>query len=277
MNKLSCFTYLLILLNGMTVLSASAKAARSNVVLAENIKWGYLNPLRGDKSPRAAELWGDRSKNVATGMLVNFKQGFSSPPHIHNISYRGIVIDGLLHNDDPAAKEMWMPQGSFWTQPAGENHITAASGQSNLIYLEIDSGPYLVKPSAESFDNGQSPLNIHYGNLTWLNASDATFMEVAKGAKITPLWGSSEQGQLGGALLKLSAGFNGTLQVDAQEFRAVVIKGSVKYESSESRDIQQLSTGSYFDSVGKFKHNVALSKESLIYIRTNGRYRLTHN
>ena len=37
MNKLSCFTYLLILLNGMTVLSASAKAARSNVVLAENI------------------------------------------------------------------------------------------------------------------------------------------------------------------------------------------------------------------------------------------------
>ena len=45
-----------------------------------------------------------------------------------------------------AAKEMWMPAGSFWTQPRGESHITAASGDSNVAYIEIEDGPYLVRP-----------------------------------------------------------------------------------------------------------------------------------
>ncbi|WP_346992732.1 DUF4437 domain-containing protein [Alteromonas gracilis] len=49
-------------------------------------------------------------------MLVRFKEGFSSPPHIHNITYRGIVIDGEMHNSDPDAKAMWMPVNSYWTQ-----------------------------------------------------------------------------------------------------------------------------------------------------------------
>lgn len=93
------------------------------------LNWGYLNPLRGKNSPGAANLWGDRTKDTATGMLVRFNKGFVSPPHIHNISYRGIVIEGLMHNDDPSAEKMWMLAGSFWTQPAGENHITAANGE----------------------------------------------------------------------------------------------------------------------------------------------------
>ena len=50
-----------------------------------------------------------------------------------------------------------MPTGSFWTQPAGEDHTTAANADTNLIYLEIDSGPYLVKPSSYKFDNGERP------------------------------------------------------------------------------------------------------------------------
>lgn len=36
-----------------------------------------------------------------------------------------------------------MPLGSFWTQPSGEVHITAAKGEENIAYVEIDSGPDL--------------------------------------------------------------------------------------------------------------------------------------
>ena len=36
-----------------------------------------------------------------------------------------------------------MPAGSFWTQPAGEVHITSARGQETIAYVEIDEGPYL--------------------------------------------------------------------------------------------------------------------------------------
>jgi len=58
----------------------------NEVVTADNVEWGWLNPLRGDKSPAAGKLWGDLTKNEPAGFLVKFKKGFSSPPHIHNIT-----------------------------------------------------------------------------------------------------------------------------------------------------------------------------------------------
>ena len=96
---------------------------------SSEIEWEQLNPARGDQSPQAGTIWGDRKGEVATGFLAKFVDGFSSPPHIHNVSYRALVLEGLVHNDDPGASEMWMPTGSFWTQPAGEPHITSAKGE----------------------------------------------------------------------------------------------------------------------------------------------------
>ena len=87
------------------------------VVLTSDVEWEQLNPARGDKSPQAGTLWGDRKGTVPTGFLARFVDGFSSPPHIHNVTYRAVVISGSIHNDDPDAAEMWMPVGSFWTQP----------------------------------------------------------------------------------------------------------------------------------------------------------------
>lgn len=278
MKGIKVVSCLLLLLTSTAAFSDNTmKTASSRVVQSAEIQWGYLNPLRGDKSPGAAELWGDRTQNVATGMLVKFNKGFSSPPHIHNISYRGIVIEGLMHNDDPTAQEMWMPQGSFWTQPAGENHITAASGQENLIYLEIDSGPYLVKPSTDSFDNGENPVNLHRSNMVWLKAKDVTFVKEKSGVEVSPLWGSLAHGKLGGTFIKLPAGFNGILNVEAEEFRAVIVKGKVEYQSIEQTTSTKLTSGSYFDSSGKFLHNIKTSAEALIYIRTNGTFTVCVN
>ena len=276
MKRLKLVSYLLLLNSASVSASASANDRDdihvSKVVLADDIQWGYLNPLRGNKSPGAAELWGDRTKDESTGMLVKFNKGFSSPPHIHNISYRGIVIDGLMHNDDPMAERMWMPQGSFWTQPAGENHITAASGISNLIYLEIDRGPYLVKPSDEAFNNGESPINLHKSNMVWLNSEDVMSIKGKNGSEISPLWGSNVYGELGGTLIKLPTGFSGVLAVNAEEFRAVIIKGNITYESIENKPVASLAAGSYFDSKGQFVHKITTQEETLIYIRTNGAF-----
>lgn len=140
------------------------------VVLSSDIKWEKLNPARGDKSPQAGTVWGDRKGEVATGFLAKFVDGFSSPPHIHNVTYRAIVLKGLIHNDDPNAKNMWMKPGSFWTQPVGESHITSAKGDEIIAYVEIDHGPYLVKPIDEAFDSGERPINIDATNLVWLGS-----------------------------------------------------------------------------------------------------------
>ncbi|MBJ2138421.1 DUF4437 domain-containing protein [Paraglaciecola chathamensis] len=250
---------------------AFADEPASKVVAASDIKWGYLNPLRGEKSPGAADLWGNRTTDTATGMLVRFNKGFESPPHIHNITYRGIVIEGQMHNDDPSAEKMWMPAGSFWTQPAGENHTTAANADTNLIYLEIDSGPYLVKPSNEKFDNGERPLNLHKDNMVWLADSDLNQINV-DGVQSTYLWGNTAD--MNGSMVKLPAGFNGDITTNANEFRAVVIAGAVEYSSNEQSKAQALSAGSYIESKGNFTHNIANKSDTpaVIYIRTNSKY-----
>lgn len=253
--------------------AALAAQTASKVVAANDIEWGYLNPLRGNKSPGAADLWGDRTKNTATGMLVRFNKGFESPPHIHNITYRGIVIEGAMHNDDPSAEKMWMPAVSFWTQPAGENHTTAANGSTNLIYLEIDSGPYLVQPSSKHFDNGERPLNLHKNNLVWLNDGELHDIN-ATGVSSTYLWGNTAD--MNGSMVKLPAGFKGTIGTQASEFRAVVIAGEVDYQSVEVTSPVSLNAGSYVESTGIFNHQLVnkSQQETIIYIRTNSAYRV---
>lgn len=238
-----------------------------HIVEAKDIQWAYLNPLRGDKSPRAANLWGNLRKNVATGMLVKFKDGFSSPPHIHNITYRAVVINGSVHNDDPSAAKMWMPTGSYWTQPAGESHITAAKGADSLIFLEIDSGPYLVKPEVKQFDNGERPLNMHVDNIVWQSKAGA--------ADTAYLWGSTKEGKLRASLLKLPAGFSGTLTSNASDFKAVIISGGINYQLTKNEAEQLLSSGSYLSADGKLSFNLSSKKDSIIYLRLNDNYEIT--
>ncbi|TMO58244.1 DUF4437 domain-containing protein [Pseudoalteromonas phenolica] len=253
----------------LTFISTNAFTAELKVIKAQSVEWGYLNPLRGAKSPGAAELWGDRTKNNATGMLVRFKKGFSSPPHIHNISYRGIVIKGLIHNADPNAEHLWMPSTSYWTQPAGGNHITAANGDENLIYLEIDSGPYLVKPSEKQFNNQEYPLNFHADNLVWQSADELTALKTRQAMFLAPLWQSND-GRTKGQLLKLPADFSGNVHVMSEEFKAVIIQGAVNLASSKDNDL--LEAGSYIELNGVGKFNLSSLQPAILYIRSNGEF-----
>ena len=40
------------------------------VLRVSDVAWGPLNPARGDASPRAGDLWGDRSAPGATGLIT---------------------------------------------------------------------------------------------------------------------------------------------------------------------------------------------------------------
>ena len=248
--------------------SSHAAEQTHEVVLASEVEWTPLNPLRGDKSPKAGTLWGDRKGPAATGFLVKFADGFSSPPHIHNITYRGVVIRGLVHNDDPDASKMWMPAGSFWTQPAGEVHITAAKGATNVAYIEIDSGPYLVRPAKEAFDRGERPINVDASNIVWVDQPGAPAS--ANGPKVAFLWGQPRDGQLSGTLVKLPAEFTGMITSHGSTFRAVVIQGRPKHRGG---GVKTLAPGSYFGSNGKAVHRTSSEgEESIIYVRTEGKY-----
>lgn len=276
--------YILILL--VFVITAFAEAQTpttddiksiNEVVTAVNVEWGgWLNPLRGDKSPAAGKLWGgDRTKNEPAGFLVKFNKGFSSPPHIHNITYRGVVIKGLLHNDDENAEKQWLPAGSYWQQPAGEAHITAADGEDNMAFLDIQEGPYLVQPTSEAFDNGERPINVDESNLVWLNANDIEWVSEKSNVETAFLWGGShEKNQLRATLIKLPAGFKGKIKNLSTNFRAVVISGEVTHQFSRKDDENILEPGSYFGAEEKASPIIQTDVETVIYIRSNGDFKV---
>ena len=266
-----------------TGLSTNA-SSNVEVVPSSQLKFIPLNPARGDASPQAGVLWGDIRKDVPSGILLRFAKGFASPPHIHNITYRAVVISGALHNDDPNAERMWMGPGSFWTQPAGENHITAApSNGGATAFLEILEGPYLVQPSKEAFDNGEFPINMAASNITWLNANDVTWVDKTATAQQTDsvqvayLWGQPRAGEKNGTFLKLPSRFEGTLKSGAAVLRAVVISGDVQHQHSENTDPIKLRTGSYFGSKSQAQHLLTCESNNgcIIYVRTEGRYTIT--
>ena len=270
-----------------TVCSSMQVAAEPTheVMLVSEVKWEQLNPARGDKSPKAGTLWGDRKGFVPTGFLVKFVDGFSSPPHIHNVSYRGVVISGLIHNDDPNAANMWMPTGSFWTQPKGEVHITTAKGSTNMAYIEIEKGPYLVLPSEKAFDSGERPLNVDASNIVWLDALNITWVDQpgmpasANRPKVAFLWGNPQENQLNGTLVKLPAGFTGKINSHGSTFRAVVIKGQLQYQVPGETDVKTMEPGSYFSSKGESVHQVSseMEEECIIYVRSEGKFNVTPN
>lgn len=256
--------------------SESIEHPTNRVVLRSDIVWEKLNPARGDNSPQAGTIWGDRNGTAPTGFLAKFKDGFSSPPHIHNVMYRAVVIKGLIHNDDPKAEEMWLPSGSFWTQPAGEPHITAAKGEENIAYVEIDQGPYLVQPTNAAFDTGARPLNVDAGNIVWLGSKNTSWIAPDNQAEISFLWESHASKGLKGLFIKLPEGFSGKLESTGQVLHAVVIQGELRYKMPQTGTLKLLDAGSYFSSEGKAVHTITTDSESeaTVYVRTNGEIRV---
>ncbi len=250
-----------------TTASDSAGHQNIEVIQATDVEWTHLNPKRGDLAPSAGTLWGDRNGTEPTGFLLKPPADFESPPHIHNVSYRGVVIQGVIHNDDPEAANMWMPAGSFWTQPKGEIHITAAEGTDALAYIEIEKGPYLVLPAEEHFDSGERPVNVDKSNIVWLDASDIIWVD-QPGAQVAFLW---QEGALNGTFIKLPAGFDGTIDSQGTTFRAVVVKGQLMHQAATG---SVLEPGSAFHAEGASVHRVTSNQETVLYVRTDGKYNL---
>lgn len=244
------------------------------VVPASAVEWQSLNPLRGDKSPHAGTLWGDRGAAVPCGFLVKFVDGFSSPPHIHPVTYRGVVVSGLVHNDDPKAAEVWLPPGSFWTQPAGEVHITAAKGTTNVAYIEIEKGPYLVHPAEDAFERPEAPIKTDLASMQWTAAPGAS--DKAGGPQAVALAGNPGNTEIKRWLLKLPAGAKYSISSTASMFHAVVILGRPEHEVTAKSDAQHLEPGSYFGSEWDVSHAITCGagEECLLYIRTDGDFRV---
>lgn len=251
----------------------SAAPSSARVLPIDDVEWGHLNPARGDASPRAATLWGDRNAAGPAGFVVRFADGFASPPHVHNVAYRGVVLKGLVHNDDPQANALWMPPGSYWTQPLGATHVTAASGGDTLAYVEIDQGPYLVHPVSEATATGQHPVNVHADNVVWIGFGELGWGEARESAidakgEVAFLWGESNRDEPRGLFLRLSPGAAMVLGKTGAAFHLVVVEGRAAYGSAPA-----LAPGSYVRSHGgRAQVSCRDDLACIFYVRTEGRF-----
>lgn len=236
------------------------------VLPVADVEWGPLNPARGDASPRAATLWGDRNAAGATGFLVRFVDGFESPPHIHNVSYRGVVIHGRVHNDHPDAEALWMGTGSYWTQPLGAVHITAASGEETVAYIEIDEGPYLVRPVEDAHASEEEAINVPAEALAWRERD---------GVELASLWGDPSGEEARGLLLRLPAASTTELESLTSSFRVVVIEGSVEHHREAAADGTSLAPGSSIDAAGSAAQLTCRAEvDCTLYVRAEGNFNL---
>ncbi|WP_306145597.1 DUF4437 domain-containing protein [Roseibium sp. MMSF_3412] len=288
------FSSLLVASSAVIALVAVAAASQNpepsggvEVVPSADVAFQPLNPARGDAGPQAGVLWGDIREDVPTGTIIRFKPGFSSPPHIHIITYRAVVISGAVHNDDPAAEPMWMGPGSFWTQPAGATHITAAREDAGLssAFLEIQEGPYLVQPRDRAFANGEFPVNVAAGNIVWIDAEDVAWVDApgaTEGAdqpKMAFLWGAPAEAEKNGTFLKLPAGFKGTITGGDAWLRAVVISGTATHQAPGLSEATPLDPGSYFGSRRATVHAVTCTgaEPCIFYMSAVGKYEVSRS
>jgi uncharacterized protein DUF4437 len=270
MNYFTSIMILLVLaLSGCASTEEPAADSGLRVVTPAQLDWTPLNPKRGKKGPQAATLWGDRTGTGASGFLVRFVDGFSSPPHIHNVSYRALVVHGELHNAAPEAPMTWMPTASYWTQPKGASHITSARGARNVAYVEIDEGPYLVHPPEDAFESGEVAINVDFSNLVWVSpfqvASQTRRVEMAY------LWGQPTGPGRHGLLLRIPAGQDVKL-ISNQGMRAVVISGQLNHRHGSDAAAVTLDPGSHFssESTRTGHHLEARDDIAFLYVRADG-------
>ncbi|WP_298301151.1 DUF4437 domain-containing protein [uncultured Erythrobacter sp.] len=240
------------------------------IITPDEVDYIPLNPARGDAAPQAGVLWGDIRSDTASGTLLRFADGFSSPPHIHNITYRAVVIEGQLHNAPPNAPMNWMGPGSFWVQAAVEDHITAAKpGSSALAFLEIETGPYLVEPSSEAFRPLDTSLNLEASDIEWSSIAEEKWISsktAGSAGEFAVLWGDPVSGA---RLIKLSKDAPVRLKFDTSDLRAVVVQGAIEQHVPSVSDPTPIGPGGFFRaSIAIENVLTCTTEECLVYLRT---------
>jgi len=238
------------------------------VVMISEVEWKQLNPKGDVNSPKAATLWGDPNEPGPSGFLVELVDGFFSPPHIHSANYHGVVINGTIHNSEPGVEEVYLPNSSFWTQPAGGVHITACKG-SCIAYIEFE-GVLDVLPVEEAKTNQDNKSTVlHSADITWIDPPG--FKASSNVPKLAVLWGNLQDDLPSGTLIKMPPLFSGQMQNNNATFHAVLIQGRIKLMESENSNTKTLEPGSYFSSKrSDFQISCEGGEDCILYLRFEG-------
>ena len=117
---------------------------KSSKTPATTLKW--TKPM-GDQGPEMSVVYGDPTKGPA-GFFLKIPAGVSSGWHIHDADYTSIVVQGthnhLVQGEKAGAPAL--PQGSWFSQAAKENHIDECGKDGPCILFIHMNGPMTFTP-----------------------------------------------------------------------------------------------------------------------------------
>lgn len=132
-----------------TVLILSACAAMLTFAFAQTSKHSVNVPaaqLHFDETGvgqlKAAAGFGRMSQG-AHGTFVKLPAGYSTPMHHHTGDYYGVVIQGVVANEQSAtAKDRPLEPGSYWFQQGNEDHVTKCLSKVDCVTFVSQSDKF---------------------------------------------------------------------------------------------------------------------------------------
>jgi anti-sigma factor ChrR (cupin superfamily) len=215
----------------------------------ESLQWQALAP----GAPEVTSVWGDPKKGPY-GLMMRFKAGNLSGPHIHTLPYNNLVISGTITNPVAGFDEAPnLPAGSHWMQPGGQLHETNCMSESECVVLITQDGPLDTLPASAARDVKDPPVFQPITRVAWYEGFPG-------GNSTGSLWGDRKVGHYG-MLMKFPAGFKSGIHTHTGAYNGVVVRGVITNPVVGGAPAQPLHQGSWWYQPGGQQHETNCSSE----------------
>lgn len=118
---------------------AQAQSASANVSVTELKFYEFMGmPV--------AKGYGDPA-NGAHSSYIRLPGGTVSPRHTHSADYYGVVITGVVANEQVrGALDRPLAPGSYWFQKGGEEHVTKCISQTECLFFVTSKASFDFQP-----------------------------------------------------------------------------------------------------------------------------------
>lgn len=112
---------------------------------AEDLKWEPLKGAPPGSGVMGAVLWGNLEKGPF-GILNKFPAGFKTPLHYHSSDLKAVIIKGAYIYVSESGEEKRLGPGSYFFEPAKDQHETRGAEDSETIFYVEGSGKFDIIP-----------------------------------------------------------------------------------------------------------------------------------
>ncbi len=168
---------------------------------------------------------GDREAG-AHGTFVRIPPGQATPLHTHGAAYNAVVLQGNFENPIPgeAASDVVLTTGSFYSVPAGAEHVTQCAPDSPVDCLSFfyQAVPFDFAPVETPAEDPMAP------GAVFITASSVTFDDIIPGVVAFGTVAGDREAGAHGTFVRIPPGEATPLHTHGASYDAVILDGNVE-------------------------------------------------